>query len=857
VELARRQAGDALTENARGIHIARGLASAIESVVVDEYVRAVARFPSEGAALIAVGGFGRAEFAPYSDVDLLLLVPESGKGTALAHEIFTPLWDDGLEPATALRTADETLALAMSDHTAATALLDARPVAGDSHAARALIASFWERMQGDRLEAFINQKVEELSERRQRFGGSVYLLEPNVKTGVGGLRDLAGAMWIARARHRLKGLSGISHFGLLPRREIEALRGTRDMLWRIRCQLHLLARRKDERLTFAAQEQVARALGYRDTPDALGVELLMRDYYLAAHTVEHASDTLIDRCTKEYGWRKGRRPATPINEFLERWDDRVAFRDKADPAARPSLLVDLFVAAERERTPVLSSSRDRVALEVARFGSALADCRPAMKAFLEYLESPGATGTALRGMYETGVIGGLFPEFARLKARPQHDVYHVYTVDTHTLFALQKMLRLRAGLLAAEQPVFTRLCQDLARPLPLYIGLFFHDLGKHLGGDHSVKGEALVRAWAERAGVDDQTREDAAFLVREHLKLSHVASRRDLSDPALIADVAALMRTRERLDFLYLLTFVDISSVGPETWTDWRARLLAELYEKCRAVLDPTGSPVTLDHTAAAEAGVRALRQLVHDPRVESFIDVLPERYLATVNTREARAHFEIWSHAQGRRLAGNAVSRPDLGDTGEVVFIAQDHPGLLAHIAGALAAHSIDILSAEIFSLNNGWVLDSFLVREPGGHPPSQQRLSAVIADLDRVLLGQDTIPALLLRRRGFGKELAGPSVAPRVRVDLGAARNATVIDVSAQDRIGLLHDLADALHRAGASILLARIATDGNKATDSFYVQDFGGHKITDRTRLAAIEAALHEALDVSDDRNLMGTA
>jgi UTP:GlnB (protein PII) uridylyltransferase len=349
VELARRQAGDALTENARGIHIARGLASAIESVVVDEYVRAVARFPSEGAALIAVGGFGRAEFAPYSDVDLLLLVPESGKGTALAHEIFTPLWDDGLEPATALRTADETLALAMSDHTAATALLDARPVAGDSHAARALIASFWERMQGDRLEAFINQKVEELSERRQRFGGSVYLLEPNVKTGVGGLRDLAGAMWIARARHRLKGLSGISHFGLLPRREIEALRGTRDMLWRIRCQLHLLARRKDERLTFAAQEQVARALGYRDTPDALGVELLMRDYYLAAHTVEHASDTLIDRCTKEYGWRKGRRPATPINEFLERWDDRVAFRDKADPAARPSLLVDLFVAAEREQ----------------------------------------------------------------------------------------------------------------------------------------------------------------------------------------------------------------------------------------------------------------------------------------------------------------------------------------------------------------------------------------------------------------------------------------------------------------------------------------------------------------------------
>jgi [protein-PII] uridylyltransferase len=317
------------------------------------------------------------------------------------------------------------------------------------------------------------------------------------------------------------------------------------------------------------------------------------------------------------------------------------------------------------------------------------------------------------------------------------------------------------------------------------------------------------------------------------------------------------MQTRERLDFLYLLTFVDISSVGPETWTDWRARLLAELYEKCRAVLDSKGIPPTLDHTDAAEAGARALRQVVHDPRLEHFIEILPERYLATVNTPEARAHFEIWSHAQGRRLAGSSVSRPDLGDLGEVVFIAEDHPGLLAHIAGALAAHSIDILSAEIFSLKNGWVLDSFLVREPGGHPPSQERLSAVIADLDRVLLGKDTIPALLLRRHGFRRDLAGPPVASRVRIDLGAARNASVIDVSAQDRIGLLHDLADALHRAGASILLARIATEGNKATDSFYVQDFAGQKITDPDRLAGIETALRDALDVSDDRNLVGTA
>jgi [protein-PII] uridylyltransferase len=842
---ARDQAAEALKGPVRGIHVARGFATAIESIVVDAYRKTIAAHAEAPYSLLAVGGFGRGEMAPYSDVDVLLVVPEGTAGEALMHELFTPLWDAGVEPAAAVRTHTEALALAAEDHTAATALLDARPVAGDTATARTLLNAFWERLQGERLEAFIDQKVKEIAERRERFGGSVYLLEPNVKTGVGGLRDLAGGMWVARARHRLKGLSGIAHYGLLPRREIEALRAARDTLWRIRCQIHVLARRKDERLTFAAQEQVARALAYRDTTGSLGVELLMRDYYLAAQTVEHATETLIDRCTKEYGWRRARRRANPLNEYLEIWDGRVAFRENADPAARPALMVELFAAAERERSPVLSSSRDRVGQEVARFGSALADCRPAMNAFLEYLQSPGATGAALRGMYETGVIGGLFPEFARLKARAQHDVYHVYTVDTHTLFALEKLLRLRAGMLAAEEPVFTRLCQDLARPLSLYIGLFFHDLGKHLGGDHSVKGEALVRGWADRAGVDEQLREDAAFLVREHLKLSHVASRRDLSDPALIADVAKQMGTRERLDFLYLLTFADISSVGPEAWNEWRARLLSELYEKCRAILDPGATTMQLDHTQAAEAGARALRSLVkHEPQLETFISVLPERYLATVNPTEARAHFEIWNHAQGRPLAGALVSRSDLGDLGEVVFIAQDQPGLLAHIAGALAAHSIDILSAEIFNLKDGRVLDSFLVREPGGRPPSQERVSAVLKDLDRVLSREESVPALLTRRRGR-RDLGGPRVATKIRVDLNAARNATVVDVYTQDRIGLLHDIADAFHRAGASIVLARIATEGNRAADGFYLQDFAGQKIVEPDRLGRIEQELQEAL------------
>jgi [protein-PII] uridylyltransferase len=513
------------------------------------------------------------------------------------------------------------------------------------------------------------------------------------------------------------------------------------------------------------------------------------------------------------------------------------------------LLVDLFVTAERERAPVLSSARDRVSAEVARLGSSLASNAAASAAFLKYLTSPGANGQALRGLYETGVLGGLFPEYARLKARVQHDVYHVYTVDTHTLFALQKMLRLRAGLLAAEASEFTRICQDLSRPLTLYLGLFFHDLGKHLGGNHSVRGEELIRNWAARAGIDQETIEDAAFLVREHLSMSAFAFRRDLSDPSLVVKMLEKVRTRERLDMLYLLTFVDISSVGPEAWTDWRARLLAELYAKCRLALGEEGAaPLSQDRTQAADAGLQSLRASLptKDEQVEAFLKLLPERYLATVAPASARIHFEAWKSAQRRVVGGASVARHDLGDVGEFVVVTGDHPGLLALIAGTMAAHSIDILSAEIFSLRDHRALDSFIVREPGGHAPSPRRFAEVVADLELVLSGQETVPRLLARRHGATRRYApGPATATKIRVDLNSAKDATIFDVWAQDRVGLLYDLADAFHRADASIALARIATEGNSAADGFYLQDFQERKITDPAHLTRIEQSIRDAL------------
>lgn len=851
---ARQAAAAAHDEGLPGSEVARLYSDRIESLLVGELSRALEAHPVPHASLLAMGGFGRRELAPYSDIDLLLVVPADAdrkETAALATALFTPLWDAGLEPGHALRTPEEALAGAAEDHTIATALVDARVIGGDSQAGQALLARFWERMHGDRLEAFVQAKCDEMQERRKRHLGSIFLLEPNIKNGVGGLRDMACALWVARVRQRLQGLDGVAHFGLLPRRELVLVRAAYERLLRMRCALHLIAGRRDDRLTFARQEKLAVALGYVDEADTLAVELLMRDYYLAAQTIEHATDAIIHRASEKWDENRAPKPSTPIDASLELFDGHVTFRPGARPSQRPALLVDLFAAAERQGAPVLPSARDLVAQAAEKLGRDEAAWREAVQAFLDYLESPGANGEALRGLYETGVIGALVPAFARLRARVQHDVYHVYTVDAHTLFAVQKMLRLRAGLMAVDMPDFTRTVQDLPEPLHLLVGLLFHDLGKGLGGDHSLKGETIVREWGARAGLAQTLIDDAAFLVREHLRLPQVAFRRDLSDPALVNGVATLVGSRERLDMLYLLTWADISSVGPETWNAWRSGLLAELYAKVRAQFedDAAPGPSTRDRPASTQAGAKALRQLVKgdDEQLERFIALLPERYLATVSAGRARAHFEQWSAAQPRRLSGRLVPRPDVRGAGEIVVVAEDRPGLLAAIAGAFAANGIDILNAEIFSLSDGRVLDTFLVREPGNVAPAADRVAQALKDLEAVIEGRETARALLVRRRGKGSLWApGPALPTKVRFDLSAARASTVVDVFTRDRVGLLHDIAEAIHSEGASVVLARIATEGNRAADGFYLQDAEGRKITDPARLDAIGKVIERVLE-----------
>ena len=858
---------------AGGQEIVRSISALTDEVIQGMFARICGELQGAApprVALIATGGYGRRELSPRSDVDLLALLPgddappaERARADAAAERLHRALWDAGLEAGFAARTLGQTLALAREDHTARTALLDCRLVCGDPDLFRGLERAMVTELEARKVEEFIQEKLEELQVRRKRYGGSVWLLEPHLKQGKGGLRDLQAALWIARVRHKVAGLGEAGERGLLPAREVKEARAARDLLWRLRNELHYATGRRDDRLTFDNQRRASAALGYRDSPTELGVEQLMRQTYIALQEIARASDALIDRCAVEDAPRPmgifGRRkpaPPKPVDNTFSLWQGRVTVHDREVFARRPADLVRIFAVAETYGAPVYSYARDLLVQELQRLGPSLASDRDAHFEFWQVLVREGSEGQALAPLHELGILGALFPEVGRLRARAQHSLYHVYTVDTHTVFALQRLMRLRAGGLADVEPELTRIARAQQRPLVLMLGLLFHDLGKGLGPDHSARGAELVRAYAQRISLDPADAADVEWLVLAHLKMSHLSQRRDLEDMALIESFARELRTVERLEMLYLLTYADMASVSPENWTEWKSRLLRVLYEKARGTLlaDELDQPAHAESLELRrERLAKAIEPLLADPAarkaVDAFARALPERYAATVRPRDAARHLGLWLLASRSGFAAE-LRQPESGEA-ELTLVARDRPGLLALFSAALAANGIDILGAEVNSLEDGIALDQFVVREPGGGALAQGRWEAAHADLLRLFSGAEDPHRLVQRRlrRATWAASAAPEVETKVRVDNVSSGDCSILDVFTQDRPGLLHAIADALHRAGASIEVARIATEGNRATDAFYLREASGQagarKIASPERLKELQDSVTSAI------------
>lgn len=871
---------------ASGHTVVRLQSAATDRIVGALWERALADAARDHApsplALVAIGGYGRRELAPFSDLDLLVLHADGEPDAfarATAERLFVALWDLRLEVGHGLRDRYGCEALASSDHPARTALLDLRRLAGDAALYDALERDQLHGLSEAKAERFIADKLEEMRARRERFGDSLYLLEPNVKQSEGGLRDVQSALWLARVRFKVAGLSELLSRALLPERDIRELRRARDFVWRVRNELHFLAGRKSDELSFDVQPLVAQAMGYGDPERAATVEEFMRHYYLAAKTVLVACDAIVDRCLEadaERGWREvppqaacvGAERAVPVigggparagdrrlpgGEF-EVFRGRVTVTDR-EVLRSPAALLRLFAAADREGLELHPHARDLASDAAEALPPEAASDPEVNQELLALFTRAGTRGRFLAPMHDLGVLPKILPEFARITARRQIDVYHVYTVDVHSLFAVRRLFALRRGDVDVE--TLGPLARGMTRPLALFLGTLFHDIGKGAGKDHSARGAEIAAAACVRLGLDPGDAADVEWLVLKHLRMSAIAQRRDLSDPDLIHAFAEEVGTVDRLEKLYLLTYADIATVGPRTWTEWKAVLLRELYEKTRAAL-AEGERHPAPGTAEAGGRARVAAALAAGPHraaaaaVERFLAAMPPRYFTTVVPERAPRHLRLLQLGVDRPVAA-AIRQGPLG-TSELTLSARDRPGLLAIVAGVLAAHRIDVRAAEVFSTPaepslqqlGGRALDVFILRGPDGRPLAPARWREARRDLAGVLGGALRLDELLERRLRASPLPAKPlpRVPTKIVIDNDSARAHSVVDVFTADRVGLLHTLARTFFELGLSVDLARIATEGHRAADAFYVRSAGGGQIEGREAervVAAITAAL----------------
>lgn len=811
---------------------------------------------AERICLAAVGGYGRGELAPHSDVDLLFLLPWKlgPRAEQVIEYVLYMLWDLGLKVGQAARSVEECIRRARTDQTICTAILEARYVWGERALFDELRARFRDQVAAGPERGFVEAKLAERDRRHRRMGDSRYVLEPNVKDGKGGLRDLHTLFWIAKFLFRAGDSAELVRRGVLTAGEAARFDRAQRFLWTVRCHLHYLAGRGEDRLTFDLQAGIGARLGYRDRAGARGVERFMKHYYLTAKGVGDLTGIFSAALEVEHARRP--RFALPRLGLPRKAPDgfvveagRLALAKGRKFRDRPLDLLRLFHAAQDAGLDVHPRPLRAVTRNL-RLVDGLRGDPEANRLFLDMLTSPRDPETALRRLNEAGVFGRFIPDFGRIVAQMQHDMYHVYTVDEHSIRAVGVLRGIEAGEFADEMPVATRVAPTVQSRRALLMAVLLHDIAKGRGGDHSTLGAGVAERLCPRLGLTAEETGTVSWLVRHHLAMSNTAFRRDLSDPQTIAGFVETVRSPERLKLLLLLTAADIRAVGPGVWTAWKAALLRDLYRAAEEVL--TGGLAAEDGEARVARAKAALRRALADwPEAEAEAQIergAPAWWLSCPPDAHLR-HARLMRRARegGAKLLVECRVDRYRGVT-EIVVHTADHPGLFAQIAGALALSGANIVDARIFTMTDGTALDTFWVEDAAGGPIERRdRLDRVSTTIERMLAGEKAPRRALAGLRGGAPAGRGGvfDAAPRVIVDNAASRTHTVIEVNGRDRPGLLYALTRALAGQNVQIASARIATYGESAADVFYVKDVFGLKIDKEARLRQIRAALLEAL------------
>lgn len=848
-----------------GVDAARAYAKALDGLLgtlfaaADAAVRESGLSPKGRVALVANGGYGRDVMALHSDCDVLLLAddPSDPYVHQLGETFLYPLWDVGLAVGHAARGIDDSISLAREDIATATTLLDLRRVAGNAAIVEELARAGRRRVFEPMLGEFIEALEKDAEGRHGRFGGALYRLEPEVKLGRGGLRDLDIAEWAARARWGCRSQDDFIRTGALQMREAEALAAAREMLWRLRNLLHFRAKRRQDRLTFADQEEAAERLGFVDGI-SLAVEQFMQAYYRHATVVAQTVERMLDRTRPRK--RRGKPQIEDKGDGTLVFDGYLTLKDSERLTQEPALAMRLFERAIDLQLPVYGFARDaieRTSVE-AEFRGRLQGDKEAVDAFLRLLtyagKPPFRGHSVVHALYEVGLVLALIPEFEPLVGRVQHDVYHVYTADVHALQAVDFVRALMRGETDGEHYLACRLAAEMPRRVPLFVALLLSNLGKARGRDHAQKGAVMCRPICERFGLSAVETEHVAWLIQEQGSFYRWATRRDTSDPEVLNDLASIVGSEDRLRDLYLVTVARLATVNPTAMTSWKARMLDDLYFGLAQVLGGDASVSSSER--AAEVREEAKVGFVGDAAqqsLEAFVEQMPDRYLLANPVDAIRRHARIARDRGGAPVYVACAPGPS-AELSEVVLATDDRPGLLSEVAAVLAANRLTVVTAQIYTRlrEDGAreAFDVFHVRRDGVQfdPVNQGQADRVRRDLSALFAGEKTADDLIrqLPRTPAWAQKQLPQVPTKITLDNAASSKFTVVDVFTRDRLGLLHVIARVLHEQGLSIALSKIGTEGIRATDVFYVQDARGEKLGDKERLAALRSALRANLE-----------
>ena len=855
-----------LEDNDGAIYIG-GYALIMDELVKNIFQHVTSTIPltkdSPRLALVATGGYGRGELAPQSDIDLLFLTTtQADKAvTSQIETMLYVLWDLGLTVGHAARSLRQQLKSAKEDITIRTAMLEARYLAGDEAVTEDLINRFDQDIVTGTAVAFLNSKLDEREQRLNRIGNQRYVVEPNVKDGKGGLRDLHTLFWIARYAYRVTSMEDIITQGVLSKRELQEFSASQRYLWSVRCHLHLRAGREDDRLTFDAQMDIAPQMGFQARSGMKGVERFMRRYHIAAKTVGNLTRIFWAAIAADF--------STKQRPFLSLWRRRQAPKPFEVEAGRlnlprevnlkqnPHLMMEMFQIAQNNSLDIHPQALRKLHANLRIIDQSFRNDPENNAKFIHIVTSHQNPERILRLMNETGFLGKFMPDFGRIVAMMQFDMYHSYTVDEHTVFAMGILNGIETGRLSEIAPVASAAVHEINLRDELYVALLLHDIAKGRGGDHSILGAEVAQAVCPGFGMSEAATETVAWLVRHHLLMSETAFRYDLNDPTTIERFAAEVQSPERLNLLLVLTVADIRAVGPNVWNGWKAQLMRDLYTRTMAVLRGSTPDHELSFIAAENKAILKdhLKPEWKDEMIDQHLDLFYPAYWTSFDADGYARHAQLCRdhYLSGDLLTVGMTPDPKRNAT-EVIIITADDAGLFSRIAGGVAAMGAYIVDARITTRKDGLTLDVLWIQnEDKKAITNPAELKALRKGLGDALTGMldidEATERRLLQTPSRIRRIQAPA---RVFVSNKASNTHTVVEINGKDAPGLLYKVTARMAEMGLQIQTASVSTYGDRVVDVFYVKDGFGLKISSEARREKLQQELLDVLKNTDPAN-----